>query len=162
MKEKSIEWTLISRFFGIIVFFIIVYLMTFIAEGMNNPAFTMVAEFLTDQAALVLVIILVLLAGEIFSTVSFPINLFTILFNSIAGIFLVSFTINLLLLVDQLLNKQIFYYIAKITILIQILVFATILYTGWKKAIANVDEKSKKKFLSKVQFWKQHKKDLTK
>lgn len=155
MKEnKSIEWTLISRLFGIVVFFTIIYLMGFIAKDMENPVVKLVTEWLTEQTALILVVFLIYLAAEIFNTVDFPVNLFSSLFNSIASIFLVSLLIELLILVDQLADMKFFTYLSYAVIPLQIIVASAVLITSYNNLISEVHPKEKEEFFDKIPFFR--------
>jgi hypothetical protein len=122
-----IPWIIVSRLIGLAVYFIIVVVLARIQT--NNIVLEPIISFFIRPAIIILVATfsLLFLVGEIFLALGLPLSLPGPFFNALGSVFLVSFLIQLLFLVDQISGITIFSLFRPLEPLLYFLVFLIVL-----------------------------------
>jgi len=144
-KHKSIIWILLSRLIGIIVFLIIVFVANILAISMDNLLFNQSVNFLNSNIVLIIIISIIFLIGELFDALIFPFNLPAPLFNAIGSVFLVSFIFRVFMLVDLIIEENVFRIISGFSFFVYPLVFLIVLISGYIAIFSRLAEAEKPK-----------------
>jgi hypothetical protein len=123
----SIPWIIVFRLIGLAIYFIIVAVLSALHFG--NPLIRTVISFLIAPTTIALVVIfsLLFLVGEVFLALDFPLSLPGPLFNALGSVFLVSFLLQLLYLVDTFSGMTIFSLFKPLEALLYFLIFLIVL-----------------------------------
>jgi hypothetical protein len=138
-NPHSIPWIIVSRLIGLVIFFIIVVVLWNVQS--DNAIIASVISFLVAPVTIALIVIfsLLFLVGEVFLALNFPLNLPGPFLNALGSIFLISFLLQLLYLVDRIGDFVIFTLFKSLEPLLYVLVFFIVLivqyvhlFSSWK------------------------------
>ncbi len=144
-KHKSIIWILLSRLIGIIVFLIMVFVVNILAMSISNTLFNQTVNFLNSNIVLIIIISIIFLIGELFDALIFPFNLPAPLFNAVGSVFLVSFIFRVFMLVDLIIEENVFHVISGFSFFVYPLVFLVVLVSGYIAIFSRLAEAEKPK-----------------
>ncbi|MCZ7361010.1 MAG: hypothetical protein O8C55_13140 [Candidatus Methanoperedens sp.] len=130
-KIKSIPGIILLRIAGLLLFISFIYIAGFLSFFTDNPVNNQVIQFLNENIGLIVLMSITFLFGEIFSALSFPLNLPAPLFNASAAVLLVTFIFRIFGLIDTLLNKNILRIFDRIELLVYSAVFIIMLIGGY-------------------------------
>ena len=130
---KSIPWIIVSRLSGLVVFFILLFLLNAMKSVIQNRIFGEITDFLSQPGTIWLLVLItvLLLFGDLFSALPVPLSLPAPLIYALGGVFLVSFFFRLLYLVDQLTVTTNFSILRPIAPLVYTVLFLLILIFGY-------------------------------
>jgi hypothetical protein len=131
-RKESVVEILFSRIIGIVIFLILLGILNLLAGTyIHNPIFLQIVVFLNDNVGLLILITVLLLSGDLFSALAFPLNLPGPVFNAVGALFIVTFIIRLFLLVDDITGIGVFSILASLAFIIYPLVFIIALISGY-------------------------------
>ena len=127
-RRRSIIWTVFSTILGILVFSLLLAALNLLVPPEHEILRGLVVV-LNNNLPFFIVIALLLMTGEIFARVSFPLNLPAPLFHALASVFIVLFMFNIFEFLDQVTGAGIYRNLEILRILLSILIFL-IVFTG--------------------------------
>lgn len=130
-RKKSIIWIILSRFFGLVFFLILLLILNALTFYFNNYAFNQVVQFLNNNIGLIVIMTLIFLVGELFNALIFPVNLPAPLFSAIGSVLVVLFIFRIFTLIESLLGENIFQVFRDFSSFIYALVFIIVLIAGY-------------------------------
>jgi len=142
-KHKSIIWILLSKLVGIIIFLIMLFVANILAISLYNPLFNQIVNFLNNNIVLIIIISVMLLIGELFDAIIFPFNLPAPLFNAVGSVFLVSFIFRVFMLVDLIIEENVFHVISGFSFFVYPIVFLVVLVSGYIAIFSRLAEAEK-------------------
>lgn len=150
---RSIPWIIASRLLGIVIFLVVLAIARVAAATSGNGLFHTLVDFLYVNMALIIFIGILFLVAECFGVLLFPLNLPAPLFNALASIFLVSFIIRLLELVNGYYGLEIASVLDVLEVLLYPLLFILVLVVGYYEIFSNIgrDERKPEEPPSQVQ-----------
>ncbi|MDD1679118.1 MAG: hypothetical protein LUO93_08065 [Methanomicrobiales archaeon] len=124
---RSIPWIVVSRLVGLAIYFIIIVILSGIQT--DNLTLISIISFLTEPVTIALVVTfsILFLVGEVFLALGLPLNLPGPFFNALGSVFLVSFLLQLLYLVDRIGSIMVFSVLKPLEPLFFFLVFLIVL-----------------------------------
>ncbi len=136
-SSRSIPWIIISRLIGLAIFFIIVMILPYVET--HNPTILSIIAFFTAPATIALVVVfsLLFLVGEVLLVLDFPLSLPGPFFNALGSVFLVSFLLQILYLVDQIGDIAIFHLLRPLEALLYLLVFLIVLIVQYVRLFSH-------------------------
>ncbi len=130
--QQSIAGILLSRIVGIIVFLILLGLLNILAESVLHGAiFQQVVAFLNANVWLLILITVILLIGELFGALVFPLNLPAPIFSAIGSVFIVLFIFRVFDLAATISGVAVLRIFESFAYLIYPLVFLVVLIGGY-------------------------------
>ncbi|MFH0831694.1 MAG: hypothetical protein V1886_02400 [archaeon] len=149
MAMKSCCRAFLSSMCGFLVMIILLLLSNVLVSQVNNPLFTGIVLFFNSNIALLTVIFLLFLAGEIFSLFIFPFNLPYPIFSAIGGMFLLTFMFRMFALADNMAGTEMFAFLETLALFLYPLLFFIILASGYgmifSRLLRGEDNKAEKK-----------------
>lgn len=130
-ERKSIAGIVLSRVTGIGIFLIVVLVLNYFAGTGTYPVVDTMADFLNENVGLILLFSILFLFGEVFTALSFPLNLPGPVFNAFGGVFLVMFFFRIFLFVDMLTGITLFGVLESAAPAIYLIVFFATLIGGY-------------------------------
>lgn len=147
-KHKSVFWIVLSKLFGFLIFFILLYAANFLLDMTLNPTYHQIVQFMNANIVLVVTFSLILMLGEIVDNFAFPFNLPAPFVNAIGSVYVVAFVFNIFELIEQVTLIEIYGFIYSLKFIISPLVFILVLIGGYISIftrLAKEEEKMAKK-----------------
>ncbi len=130
-RRKPLSWIFVSRMIGIICFLIIVVLANILTYYVTNPVYTSGITFLNENFWLLIFIVVILLAADIFDAVSFPFNLPAPLIRAIGSVFFLLFILRMIQFIDRIAATNFYTPSWYFAFLIVPLIFLIVLASGY-------------------------------
>ena len=130
-RKQPYGWVFISRMIGIICFLIVIVSANILASCVSNPLLKEGVSFLDSNFWLLLLIAIIILIGDLFSALPFPLNLPGPIIKAIGSVFGFAFILKLFLWVDGVTATNIYGAFLPLTFLIIPLVFLIVLACGY-------------------------------
>ena len=132
-RKESVVGVLVSRLIGIVVFLILLGILNALAGAyIQSPTFLRVVAFLNANIGLLILIAVIFLAGDLFGTLTFPLNLPGPVFGAAGAVFVVMFLFRLFVLVGEITGVGIFsVFHGTLALLVYIFVFIVVLIGGY-------------------------------
>jgi hypothetical protein len=130
-RRQPFGWVFISRMIGIICFLIIIVSANILASVVSNPLLKDGVSFLNSNFWLLLLIAIIILIGDLFSALPFPLNLPGPIIKAIGSAFGFAFILKLFQWVDGVTATNIYAGFLPLTFLIIPLVFLIVLACGY-------------------------------
>jgi len=129
--KQPFGWLFISRMIGIICFLIVIVCANILGHYVSNPIFQSGVSFLNGNFWLLLLIAIIILIGDIFSALPFPLNLPGPIIKAIGSIFGIAFVLNVFQWMDSVAATNIYQGFLPLSFLIIPLVFLIVLACGY-------------------------------
>lgn len=139
--RKSILWIIASRMLGLLCFFVVLFLLKKFNEYMGITAVASFVSFLTANIVIIVLYSLLLMLGELFKTLDFPMNFPFPIFNAAGGMLVAKFIINIFGFIDRSLDTNISPIFESYSILIYTIVMLVILVNGYMAFFRKIPEK---------------------
>jgi len=136
-RKRSIIWTVLSTFFGIIAFYLLLLALSILVPS-DHAVIRGLVTLLSDNLPLFMVIALILMTGEIFDRFSFPLNLPAPLFHALGSVFLVLYIFNIFEFLDAITGAGIYRNLEILRILLSILIFLIVFTGGYFKIFGDL------------------------
>jgi len=136
-RKRSIIWTVLSTFFGIIAFYLLLLALSILVPS-DHAVIRGLVTLLSDNLPLFMVIALILMTGEIFDRFSFPLNLPAPLFHALGSVFLVLYIFNIFEFLDTITGAGIYRNLEILRILLSILIFLIVFTGGYFKIFGDL------------------------
>lgn len=147
MRTKELGYAVLMRFLGFVIFLVLLGIANILVYYVKNEMFSSVVFFLNNNIWLIIIFTVILLIGEIFGYLFFPLNIPGPLFNAVGGVLLVQFVFKLFNFII-LLSKANFplqmSFVEDITMLI---VFVVVLVVGYVDIIREATKPKKREHL---------------
>jgi hypothetical protein len=130
-RKKPLSWIFVSRMIGIISFLIIVVLANLLTYYVSNSFFNSCITFLNENFWLLIIIAVILLAGDIFGVFAFPLNLPAPIIKAIGSVFFIAFILRVIQWVDTVATTNFYSAFWLISFLLVPLVFLIVLVSGY-------------------------------
>jgi hypothetical protein len=140
---KKIPGIIISKLFGIMIFFVVLYVLTRLS--INNPTYDRWVNFLDVNATLIVMISLVMMVGEIFFALMFPFNTPGPLFNAFGALLITKFIFRIFSLVDHLADTNLSMIFVPASFIIYPMVFVIVLIGGYATIFARLVKRTEDK-----------------
>ena len=124
-------WVIISRMITIICFLILIVCANILSHYVLNPIFQSGVSFLNANFWLLLLIAIIILIGDIFSALPFPLSLPGPVIKAIGSVFGVAFILNVFQWMDSVTATTIYPSFLPLSFLIIPLVFLIVLACGY-------------------------------
>lgn len=134
-----------SNLISIFIFISTIYLLSFVSQYIDYPLLSRVEVFLRDNLTTVVYISLLFMFGEIFKSLSYPLNIPSPLIFAIGSIYFVTFMLNIFRFVDSELESPSFNIFYTQQFFIYTLIFVLILIGGYFSIFSKEYMSSRKK-----------------
>lgn len=131
--KKPLSWIFVSRMMAIICFLIVVVLANFLTYYVTNPFYNSCVTFLNENFWLLIIIAVILLAGDIFGVFAFPLNLPSPIIKAIGSVFFIAFILRVIQWVDSFAGTDFYnsFYLILISFFVVPIVFLIVLAVGY-------------------------------
>ncbi len=143
-RTKEFAYAALSKVIGFIIFLVLLAAVNILAPYINNQLFSSVVSFLNSNIWLIIAFVVVLLIGELFGYLFFPLNIPSPLFNAVGAVLLVQFIFNIISFVISLSGVSIPLPMNTIEIITIIIVFVAVLVVGYIDIIRDATKPRKK------------------
>jgi len=143
-RSRSIPWIVASRLLGIVIFLIVLAVARAAAFTSGNALFSTLVDFFYANLGLIIFIGILFLVAECFGVLIFPLNLPAPLFNAIASIFLVSFILRLLEVINGYYGLEILPILDVLEVLLYPLLFILVLIAGYYEIFSGIGQEEGK------------------
>ncbi|MDO9324385.1 MAG: hypothetical protein Q7T80_05425 [Methanoregula sp.] len=116
---------------GIITFLIVVVLANILTYYLSSPVYRAGVVFLNENFWLLLLIAILLLAGDIFFTFPFPLNLPAPIIKAIGSVFVIAFMLHIFQWVDSVASTSLYSFVWLLSFVIVPVVFIVVLVSGY-------------------------------
>ena len=130
-RKKPLSWVFVSRMIWIICFLIVVVLANILNYYVANPVYSSGVTFLNENFWLLVLIVVILLAADIFDAFSFPFNLPAPLVRAIGSVFCIAFILRAVQWVDDGAGTNLYTASWWISFLVVPLIFLVVLIGGY-------------------------------
>jgi hypothetical protein len=130
-RKQPLGWVFVSRMIGIICFLIVIVLANILAHYVSNPLFQSGVSFLNGNFWLLMLIAIIVFIGDLFSSLSFPLNLPGPIIKAIGSVFGIAFIIKMFQWVDGVASTNIYQAFLPLSVLVVPLVFLIVLACGY-------------------------------
>ena len=130
-RKKPLSWVIVSRMIWIICFLIVVVLANILNYYVANPVYSSGVTFLNENFWLLVLIVVILLAADIFDAFSFPFNLPAPLVRAIGSVFCIAFILRAVQWVDAVAGTNLYTASWWISFLVVPLIFLVVLIGGY-------------------------------
>jgi len=127
---KSIIWMILKKAIGFIIFLICWVIANILNVIIQNSIFSDLILILNQNINVIILLGILFLLGDIFSTITFPWNVPAPLFYAIGAIFLIRFLLSVLVFVDTIVGEDIFSLFFGYSSLIYSITFVVVLVAG--------------------------------
>ena len=144
INTKALFQALLTRVIGFLVFLVLLVIANVLVYYIKNNIFSSVVLFLNQNIWLIIIFTIILLIGEIFGYLFFPLNIPAPLFNAVGGVFLVQFVFKMLIFIFSITNINFplpLDFIENITIAI---VFVAVIVVGYVDIIRDATRPKKR------------------
>lgn len=144
IKGKEIGHEVLIRVVGFFIFLILLAIANVLTFYVNSEIFTSVVNFLNNNIWLIVIFTVILLIGEIFGFLMFPLNIPGPLFNAVGGVLLIQFAFKLFSFILTLSNVVLNIPLNYIENIVMILVFIIVLVVGYVHIITDATRPRKR------------------
>ena len=144
IRAKEIGHEILTRFIGFLIFLVLLGLANVLTFYIKNEIFLSVVNFLNANIWLIIIFSVILLIGEIFGLLMFPLNIPGPLFNAVGGVLLIQFVFKLFSFIITLSNVTINIPLNYIENFVMIIVFIIVLVIGYVHIIIDATRPKKK------------------
>ena len=130
-QNKSLSSVFVSRMIGIITFLIVVVLANILTYYVSSPIYRAGVVFLNENFWLLLLIAIILLAGDIFFAFPFPLNLPAPIIRAIGSVFVIAFMLHIFQWVDTVAATSLYSFVWVLSFVIVPIVFIIVLMSGY-------------------------------
>jgi len=130
-EGRSILGLAFSRLLGLACFLLMVWLLNYLLICIDNDLFSQAVGFLNDNVILLMAMAVIYAAGEIFSSLSFPLSLPAPILDAVASVFLAEFIFRLLSLTGKVTGEPAFKVFDGFKDPAYMIVFVAVLATGY-------------------------------
>jgi hypothetical protein len=130
-QEKSLSSVFVSRMIGIIMFLMVVVLANILTYYVSAPVYRAGVVFLNENFWLLLLIAIILLAGDIFFAFPFPLNLPAPVIRAIGSVFVIAFMLHVFQWVDTVAATSLYSFVWVLSFVIVPVVFIIVLMSGY-------------------------------
>jgi hypothetical protein len=130
-RKQPFGWVFISRMIGIICFLIVIVAANILAHYISNPLFQDGVSFLNSNFWLLMLIAIIILIGDLFGTLPFPLNLPGPIIKAIGSVFGFAFILKVFQWVDGVTATNIYQGFLPLSFLVIPLVFLIVLACGY-------------------------------
>jgi len=121
----------VLRMIGIITFLIVVVLANIFTYYVSNPVYRTGVLFLNENFWLLLLIAIILMAGDIFFAFPFPLNLPAPIIRAIGSVFIIAFMLHIFQWVDSVAAISLYSFVWVLSFVIVPVVFIVVLVSGY-------------------------------
>jgi len=133
MRQKSVVWIVLSKIFGLICFFLLLYILNILTIYIKHPIFNTIVVFLNSNVSIIFVMAVIFMIADLFSALGFPLNLPYPFFSAFGSLFVAQFIFRGFALLDLIIKQNIFQGIALFSFIVYPIVFVIVLITGYIK-----------------------------
>lgn len=144
LKGKEIWHEILTRVIGFFIFLILLAIANVLTFYVKNEIFISVVGFLNNNIWLIIIFSIILLIGEIFGFLMFPLNIPGPLFNAVGGALLIQFIFKLFSFIITLSKVTINIPLNYIEYLVMTIVFIIVLVVGYVHIIIDVTRPKKR------------------
>ena len=130
-QNKSLSSVFVSRMIGIITFLIVVVLANILTYYVSSPVYRAGVVFLNENFWLLLLIAIILLAGDIFFAFPFPLNLPAPIIRAIGSVFVIAFMLHVFQWVDTVAATSLYSFVWVLSFVIVPIIFIIVLVSGY-------------------------------
>ncbi|VVB77931.1 Uncharacterised protein [uncultured archaeon] len=141
-QVKSVGRVVLNRFIGFIIFVILLVVVNLLVPYVSNDKFSLVVQFINQSLYAIIIFTILLLIGELFSVLGFPLNLPAPLFSAIGGVFLVKFIFDLIIFIDSIIKIPGSIPYDTFRNLAYVLVFLLVIIIGYAKIFLEAGKRS--------------------
>jgi hypothetical protein len=121
----------VLQMIGIITFLIVVVLANILTYYVSNPVYSAGVLFLNENFWLLLLIAIILMAGDIFFTFPFPLNLPAPIIRAIGSVFVIAFMLHIFQWVDSVAATSLYSFVWVLSFVIVPIIFIIVLVSGY-------------------------------
>lgn len=145
MKQiKRVLKLVLSSLIGFVIFLILMLALNYFNNNIDNNLVRIITIFLNSNFDLIVLMTILSFMGDGFEILRFPFNLPYPLIKAFASIFIISFMINILGLIEGAIGKEIII-TWNIIKMIYIVIFAIVLLFGYLSIISRQEKEKKEK-----------------
>jgi hypothetical protein len=130
-QHKSLSSVFVSRMIGIICFLIVIVLANILTYYVSSPVYRAGVVFLNENFWLLLLIAIILLAGDIFFAFPLPFNLPAPIIRAIGSVFIIAFMLHVFQWVDTIASTSLYSFVWVLSFVIVPIVFIIVLVSGY-------------------------------
>jgi hypothetical protein len=130
-QDKSLSSVFVSRMIGIITFLIVVVLANILTYYVSSPVYRAGVVFLNENFWLLLLIGIILLAGDVFFAFPLPFNLPAPIIRAIGSVFVIAFMLHVFQWVDTIAATSLYSFVWVLSFVIVPIVFIIVLVSGY-------------------------------
>ncbi|MDO9033976.1 MAG: hypothetical protein Q7U51_02060 [Methanoregula sp.] len=130
-QNKSLSSVFVLRMIGIITFLIVVVLANILTYYVSNPVYRAGVLFLNENIWLLLLIAIILMAGDIFFAFPFPLNLPAPIIRAIGSVFVIAFMLHIFQWVDSVAATSLYSFVWVLSFMVVPVVFIVVLVSGY-------------------------------
>lgn len=130
-KESTVTWMIVSGFFGIVVFLILLAGLRYLSGNFGNAPFTGIVDFLIANAAILIFFAILSMIAGIFYSFPFPADLPGPVFSGVGILFLTTFIFNVFGYIDRSYTLGLFPGFAIVISLLYPVIFILVLVAGY-------------------------------
>ena len=144
VRAKEIGHEILTRFIGFLIFLVLLGLVNVLTFYIKNEIFLSVVSFLNVNVWLIVIFSVILLIGEIFGLLTFPLNIPGPLFNAVGGVLLIQFVFKLLEFITKLSKVVINIPLNNVENVVMIVVFILVLVIGYVHIVLDATRPKKR------------------
>jgi len=126
-KRHSIPFVLFTRIGGFIFFLVILFILNFLIDYIDNDLYDQAVNLLNDNILTIILMSLFFLISDIFTSLMFPLDLPGPIFAAIGSLFLVTFGLKVAEFVDSVLELNFYTTLENFSFLIYIVTFILVI-----------------------------------
>ncbi len=130
-RNSTLGWIFVSRVIGILCFLIVMVLANILTYYVTNPLYHSAVNFVNGEFWLLLLIAVIMMVADLFTTFTFPLNLPAPIIRAIGSVFVIAFILRLFSWVDTIAGTNLYEIFWLVSFLVIPLVFLIILVTGY-------------------------------
>ena len=130
-QNKSLSSVFVLRMIGIITFLIVVVLANILTYYVSSPVYRAGVLFLNENFWLLLLIAIIMTAGDIFFAFPFPLNLPAPIIRAIGSVFVIAFMLHIFQWVDSVAATSLYSFVWVLSFVIVPIIFIIVLASGY-------------------------------
>ncbi len=143
-QDRSLGWIFASRMIGIICFLIVLVIANILLYYISAPVYHSVVALVDENFWLLVLIAILLLTGDIFMCLSFPLNLPAPVFKAFGSVFSIAFLLKVISWIDVMASTNLYTVFWYLSFMIVPLVFILVLVTGYLDILRRIWWKPKR------------------
>ena len=146
INTKGLMHEILTRVIGFFIFLVLLGIANLLTNYIKNSIYLSVVNFLNTNIWLIVIFSVILLIGEIFGYLMFPLNIPSPLFNAVGGALLIQFVFKLFVYLTTISNVKISLGLPLTDIenIVIIIVFIVVLVVGYAHIIIDATRPRKK------------------